>query len=164
MDTEKFNKVLDYFSNSNIQLPTDVKNSIEDVFRENDNIEDVQCYHKDELDDFQKDLKLSRDITIYVNGSSKGYDIAPFTYYGQIDFSLSEHLVLIEKDQKGNESVKSELVNIDNSDIPSLVFDPKEYQIILLETTSWNSPDPFQIHDRLFIYCPEENKEIDVNE
>ena len=69
MDTEKFNKVLDYFSNSNIQLPTDVKNSIEDVFRENDNIEEVQCYHKDELDDFQKDLKLSRDITIYVEGS-----------------------------------------------------------------------------------------------
>ena len=151
MDTEKFNKVLDYFSNSNIQLPTDVKNSIEDVFRENDNIEDVQCYHKDELDDFQKDLELSRDITIYSSGDSKGYDIASFTYYG-------------EKDQKGNEIVKSELVNIDNSGIPSLVFDPKEYQVILLETTSWNSPDPFQIHRRLFIYCPEENKENDINE
>lgn len=39
MDKEKFDAVIGYFDSLNINLPTDVKNSIEDVFEENDNIQ-----------------------------------------------------------------------------------------------------------------------------
>ena len=42
MNQEQFNAVIEYFNDLNIELPNDVRNSIEDVFRENDNIVSVE--------------------------------------------------------------------------------------------------------------------------
>lgn len=167
MDKDKFNQVLEYFQSEGLTLQTDVKNAIEDAFKENDNIENVQCYYKNELDAFEKDLTLTNKIDIYTDGHSIGSVFLTFTYFGQLDFSLSEFTTLLERDEKKDTSTVIEKINeIDNTEISSRVYDADEYNIVLLETLTWNTPEKPERHDQLFIYCPdltieEEEKDAD---
>lgn len=155
MDSEKFNTVLEYFNSEGITLPTDVRNAIEDVFLENDAVENVTCYFQDELDSFQNDLKFKNQIKIYTNGQSTGIIHNTFTYYGQVDFSVSEETTLLEKNGE-SEAVIEGITNIDNNDIPTLVYDSSEYDVVLLETLIWNTPNAPTRTSQLFIYCPED--------
>lgn len=156
MDREKFQQVIDYFKSENLELPTDVRNSIEDAFMENDNIENVQCYYRDELDAFEKDLTLTNKIDIYTDGSSIGSIYITFTYSGQINFSLSEYTTLMERNaDKDIADVVEEITKIDNSERLSEVYDANEYNIVLVETLTWNTPNKPERHDQLYIYCPD---------
>jgi hypothetical protein len=72
MDSEKFNAVVGYFNDLRITLPTEVKNSLEDVFQENDNIESVEVYHPEDRDAFQTDLRLFNNVTLSMTGTNEG--------------------------------------------------------------------------------------------
>lgn len=166
MDNEKFEKVIDYFKSNSINLPTDVKNSIEDVFNENDEIENVQFYYKSELQDFQNDLRLNNIIKAYIDGFNTGIVHNTWTYYGQMDFSLSEYVALYSrsKNEDGTETDEliEEITNIENKDV-SRIYSDKEYAIILYETISWETPTEAPKRTlQLFIYCPEEYTEEEV--
>lgn len=153
MDTEKYQQVLRYFENEGVTLPTDVKNSIEDVFMENDNVEGVQCYYRDEIDSFQADLTLNNSIDIYTNGTSIGSVYLTFTYHGQIDISLSKETRLISR-ENNIDSLVEEITHEENEN-PSMVYDPNEYNIILVEALTWNAPGEPTRRSQLYIYCPD---------
>ena len=161
MDTEKFKAVIDYFKGISIEVPTDVKNSIEDVFRENDTVSNIQCYFKSELKEFQHDLQLFNNIKMYVDGHSIGSTMSVFTYYGQMNFSLSERTELLERTPNGDESVEL-ITDIDNSETDSVVYDPNEYEVILYEVLTWNTPDKPVRTTNLFIYRPEDSPEDEI--
>lgn len=162
MDTTKFKAVIDYFKNLNIDLPTDVVNAIEDVFKENDNIENIQCYFRNELNDFQHDLRLFNKIKIYTDGKSIGSIANVFTYYGQINFSLSEETTLLNRN-KDVEDIIETITNIDNSEVDSLVYDPEEFEVVLFETLTWNTPGTPSRKVELYIFCPENSPEDEYN-
>ena len=140
---------------------SDVKNSIEDVFRENDTVSNIQCYFKPELKEFQHDLQLFNNIKMYVDGHSIGSTMSVFTYYGQMNFSLSERTELLERTPNGDESVEL-ITDIDNSEIDSVVYDPNEYEVILYEVLTWNTPDKPVRTTNLFIYCPADSPEDEI--
>ena len=154
MDSEKFNKVLEYFASEGIELPTDVRNSIEDVFLENDNIENVTCYFRDELMDFQVDLTLKNSIKIYTDGRSIGCTYNTFTYHGQVDFSLSESVNLLKRENNEDQLIE-QITDIDNHDRSSMIYDKNEYNVVLVETLIWNTPEEPTRHSQLYIYCPD---------
>lgn len=137
-----------------VELPTDVQNAIEDVFMETDNIENVVCYYKNELESFRKDLTFTNKVDIYTDGSSNGTVFLSFTYYGQVEFSLSEHTTLLSK-ENGFASVVEKITDIDNSENLSNLYDSEEYNVILVEKLSWESPNKPKREDHLFIYCPD---------
>ena len=74
MNKEQFDAVLGYFSENNISVPTDVKNAIEDVFLENDVINGVECYHKEDLEQFQEDLTLENIVRMSLKGTNPWYN------------------------------------------------------------------------------------------
>lgn len=158
MPNEKYEKIIDYFDGHDIVLPTEVKLALEDVFHENDSIDDVYSYHgKNELGAFQEDLRLSNDVRIYLDGKSVGSIMNSYTYAGQVDFSLSEHVTLIKKDEKtGTEEIIEKIVDIDRSNVDSMVYNEREYNVILIETVTWNTPGEPERNNTLYIYCPEE--------
>lgn len=149
MDTEKFNSTISYFTDNNIPLPTDVKNAIEDVFRENDNIAEVLCYQKEDVDTFETDLTLTSEIHIHFNGNSYGSSSSVWTYYGGVEWSLSE---ISDFDPDNGDPLEEIMQSI--SDQKSHI-DEEQYQVILIEKMSWDTEKKFyEKKDTLYIYCP----------
>lgn len=66
MDKEKFGMVTSYFDEIGVKIPTSVRNAIEDVFMENDDIGSVECYHAEDVEQFQTDLKLKNDVEMVI--------------------------------------------------------------------------------------------------
>ena len=60
-NNEKLQKVLDYFEEIGVEIPTPVKNSIEDVFDENDQIDTVDLYMKEDAETFMDEASF-KDI------------------------------------------------------------------------------------------------------
>lgn len=164
MDSEKFNAVLGYFNDLRINLPTEVKNSLEDVFQENDNIESVEVYHPEDRDAFQSDLKLFNDVTLSMAGTNEGSIMNVWTYYGDVQFSLTEKTVLLDENGELLETIS----DLDNSDTPSILNSSEDFAIILLEKTQWKSSEKerkFERHPCLYIYCPfSDNVEENIKE
>lgn len=152
-NNEKFEKVLEYFKDLNIVLPTDVRNAIEDVFSENDEIDEVECYHLEDLEEFQRDVSPSNNVNMSLLGNSVGEICNVWTYYGGLDYSLTEKIVLTGKENEELEVI-SELTPSD--DMPySSVINPSSYQVVLIERVKWDSSkDEFGRHPHLYIYCP----------
>lgn len=155
MDNEKFNSTIEYFADNGIDLPTDVRNSIEDVFEENDSISEVLCYHKEDLADFEQDLTLRNEIHCFLNGSSNGFYSKTFTYYGDVTWSLSE---VYDLDPGHDEPVET-LLESTTDDLS--VIDPKQYQVVMVETVTWDTENnEYSKKDVLHIYCPESGEDI----
>lgn len=153
MDSEKFNAVVGYFNDLRITLPTEVKNSLEDVFQENDNIESVEVYHPEDRDAFQTDLRLFNNVTLSMTGTNEGSVMNVWTYYGDVQFSLTEKTVLVDENGELLETISE----LDNSEMPSVLNSPEDFAIILLEKTEWKGSDKekkFERHPSLYIYCP----------
>ena len=133
-------------------LPTDVRNSIEDVFSENDKIDGVTCYYKEEKEEFEKDLTLENFVEMSVSGINHGKTNNIWTYYGNITYSLTEKILLINE----NNEVEEEISNIDPT-YPTTIDDDSDFAVVLREVVEWDSREGNDVKRTLnmFIYCPE---------
>jgi hypothetical protein len=146
---EKLEKTLDFFKQQNIILPTDVSNALEDVFSENDNVNDVDIYFKEDIELLQSDLVLVNEVNAYLEGPSNGSINNTFTYFGEVDYSLSEYVNLYDKDDK----VLLNITNINNEEAMTNV-NPEKYAVILIEGVVWGE-SKIEKTPKLFIYCPQ---------
>lgn len=156
MDKEKFQLVLNYFSDMGIEIPVSVRNSIEDVFMENDNVGGVECYHKEDLKVFESDMVIKNNIDITVNNGSTGEFYNVWTYYGEINYSYGEDYNLVDKDGNIIETISNIQSELDTSEL----INPNDWVVLLLEKLSWNKDvDTPSREATLYIYCPEESGE-----
>jgi hypothetical protein len=149
--SEKLTKIYDFFNESKIELPTDVKNAIEDVFNENDGVEDVDIYFLEDSELFEKDLTLKNEVNAYLNSPSTGSSNNVFTYYGEIDFSLSEFVKLYD-----GETLLEEITRIDLADKFTKVNESM-FAVVLVERLKWED-GKLAKHLKLHIYCPKSSE------
>lgn len=140
---------MNILSGEGVNLPQDVYNSIEDVFAENDNINNAFLYFKNNLEDLQNDLTFKNVVTINLSGETKGEKYDHYTYYGEIDFADSEDYK-VYKD--GNELYK---LSDYNPGYTAQVLFPEEYAVVLVEKVNFDNSG-LNINDDLYIYCPQE--------
>ena len=74
-----------------------------------------------------------------------------WTYYGDVQFSLTEKIELLDD----NGEVLETISEVDG-DSPSILHNPNDYAVILKETTDWvgDKERKFERHAQLYIYCP----------
>lgn len=157
MNQEQFDAVIAYFDDLNIELPHDVKNSIEDVFRENDNISSVECYHSEDIEQFEQDLQPVNIVIMNLDGSNSGEIHNFFTYYGGVEHDLLEKIQLYNGDD-----LHTDISNIDGTGT-SRLEDTKDYTVILVEKTTWDTSEKTApvVENILYIYCPLSAEGID---
>ena len=120
------------------------------MFRENDDIESVECYHLEDFEAFQKDLTLVNSVTMSMDGWNSGTTNNVWTYYGALRYSLSEKIVLVDNEEK-------ELEIISDLDCPedTVLEGTGDFAVVLLEKVNWDSKTQvFERHPVLYIYCP----------
>lgn len=146
---EKLTKIFEFFSEEDITLPIDVKNSIEDVFNENNNIEEVNIYFKEDVDLFESDITLTKSVNVHLEGNNDGQSVNVFSYYGgeNIEYSVSEFVKLYDKGQ-----IIEDITDIDLNKSRTRV-NPETYAVVLIENVSW-SVGVLSRHPKLYIYCP----------
>lgn len=149
-----------YFESIGVEVPTSVCNAIEDVFMENDNIETVECYHIEDLDQFQKDLRLENTIELTVDGPHLGNTHNVWTYYGDVEYSYSEFTTLRNNDGDVVEKV-SEISN----DNDTIVNDRKDWIVTLVESVNWGSgSEGVERNLTLYIFCPESSESYEYQD
>jgi hypothetical protein len=147
---EKFKKIVEFFAGRNIDIPTDVRNAIEDVFKENDSINDVDIYFREDVELLETDLILLKEIDAYLTEPSSGSVDDVYTYYGEINYSVSEFYNLY--DDRKSDKLLTEVVNIDNQNGLSSV-NKDQWAAVMVETNKWNE-SKIEKKQRVFIYCP----------
>ena len=149
MDIEKYNAVLDYFTANEIELSIEIQNSIKDAFEENDTIDTVECYFKEDVETFAKDITLCKKVISNLNGESSGENVDVYSYYGDPEFIVDEHIEV----RRGDE-ILSVVTDIQNDD--TTIFDREDYVILLLEKHKWSGTE-YTTENVLLIYCPKES-------
>ena len=155
MDKNKFDQVVHYFDSMSISIPTAVKNAIQDVFEENDNIANVDCYHAEDIIDFEKDITATNTIDMLLGvadtqGPHHGSVDNMYTYYGDINRALHESILLKDADGETLEEISGF-----SSGEYSLLNNPADWAVIVVEKVEWDSKDnSFSRTARLIIYCP----------
>jgi hypothetical protein len=147
MKNEKYDKIVEFLKESNVELPIDVKNALEDVFNENENIDDVDVYFKEDADVFQDDLILANDVKANVSAPSEGSINNVFTYYGDLEISLSEFVRLYD-----NKELIEEVTKIDQLDVPTKL-NKERFAIVLVESVKWEKMKVAR-RPHLYVYCP----------
>ena len=150
MDKEKFDLVLDYFAASEIELPIEVLNSLQDAFEENETIDEVNCYFRNDSDTFANDITLKNTINIHLDGKSDGESYDVYSYYGDPEYILNEHSEIFD-DKRTSVNV---IVDVQYDEKTS--FDADDFVILLLEKHTWNTPE-YKTERQLLIYCPKES-------
>jgi hypothetical protein len=149
---EKLKKIHEFLSEQGVELPVDVKNALEDVFNENDSVENVDVYFKEDADLFGEDITLVNEVKAYLDKPSSGKSNNVFTYYGEVEYSLSEFVRLYR-----GEEVLEEVTNVDQLDRSSSV-NPAMFAIVLIEAVEWVDGKLIK-RPHLYIYCPQESKD-----
>lgn len=149
---EKHQRLLEFFKEQGVELPIDVNNALEDVFNENDGIEDVDVYFKEDADLFGDELVLVNDVKAQLKGPSEGKSNNVFTYYGEVDYSLSEFVKLMDGDK-----VLEDITNVDQLDMPTTV-NRSMFAIVLIEAVEWKNGTSSK-RPKLYVYCPQESKD-----
>lgn len=149
MDIEKYNAVLDYFAANDIEMSTEIQNSIKDVFEENDNIDTVECYFKEDVDTFAKDITINKRVISNLDGDSSGCNTDVYSYYGDPEFIVNEYVEVV----KGNESL-SVITDIASEDLTD--FDRDDFVVLLFEQHNWEGKE-YKTELKLLIYCPKES-------
>lgn len=144
---------------SGINLPIAVQNSIQDVFEENDDINDVGVYFKNELENFETDITFENEVMITLGKSSEGIMYDHFTYYGDIDYSASENYKLIDSNNNEVQDISSY-----NPGINSKVIDSDDYAVVLIETVEWDSEGNISKTASMKIYAPVEFEEFEYQD
>jgi hypothetical protein len=154
---EKLKKILDFFKENKVELPIDVNNALEDVFNENKEIDEVNIYFKEDADLFEDDLILTNNVVADLKNPSSGSVNNVFTYYGEVDFSLSEFVRLVD-----GEEVVEEITSIDRLDNPSKL-NRESYAVILVENVKWEKGEVTR-KPNLSIYCPQNSPDAEESE
>jgi hypothetical protein len=149
---EKHQRLLEFFKDEGVELPIDASNALEDVFNENDGIEDVDVYFKEDADLFGDELVLVNDVKAQLKGPSEGKSNNVFTYYGEVDYSLSEFVKLMD-----GEKVLEDVTNVDQLDMPTTV-NRSMFAIVLVEAVEWKN-GAVSKKQKLYVYCPQESKD-----
>lgn len=145
----KHQQILQFFEENDIDLPIAVQNALEDVFAENDSIENVDIYFKDDYELLGEELRVINEVDAYLGQPSSGSVFNVFTYYGDIEYSVSEFVNLL--DEKGG--IIEDITHIDNRNAMTEA-NPEEFVVVLFEKLEWS--DGKLVRDpRLVIYCPE---------
>lgn len=151
MDKEKLNSVVDYFKQEDIELPIAVLNSITDVFEENDDIDNVEVYYKNDIEELLKVLHLKKNVFVYIKDTlSKGITSDTFTYYGDVECAYDELTQLLDKDENGEDIVLTEITNIESGE--AFVY-KEDWAVILIETIKWEN-GVIDKKDNFIIYAP----------
>jgi len=150
---EKHERILNFFSDNKVDLPTDVSNALQDVFNENELIEQVEVYFKEDIHEMEEDIKIVNEIDVFLSKPSSGSFQKAFTYFGYVEHSVSEFVKLYGLDN----NILEDITNIDNRSADSKV-DPKDYVILLIETVKWGNTE-MKLSPVLYIYCPESFEE-----
>lgn len=110
-------------------------------------------------------MTLTNDAVFDLSGKTAGLTNNVWTYYGNVEYSLNEHFEV--KNESDSEKI-SEIIN-DNS---TILVDPEDYAVVLLEKVQWDNSEGDKTLNRnlvLYIYCPhysepnlEEQKYTDV--
>ena len=145
---EKHQQILDYFNENDIDLPIAVKNAIEDVFNENDEIETVDIYFKDDYELLGEELKVINEVDAYVEKPSSGTVYVVITYYGEVEYSVSEFVNLYQ-----GRDLLEDITHIDNRNALTEA-NPSDYAVIIFEKLTWGNGTSKR-EPRLVIYCPE---------
>ena len=165
-NNEKLQRVLDYFNEIGIEIPIPVKNNIEDVFDENDQIDSVDLYMKEDAETFLDEASFKDIVIVDLSGKSTGSRHNTFTYYGDLVFD--ENLVVSLN--RGDEVV--ELIDdikapfsTDEKECNISRFDENDWVILLIEHITWEAPCEAEKRENvLIIYCPESGDEDSENE
>lgn len=145
---KNFEKIFDWFNAESIKLPIAVKNAIEDVFDENDDVdEEIYLYMPEDISSFEEDLTLTNRVNVYVNKPSDGQVVEVFTYYGDVDYVLNEIVTLRNED--GSEI--SNITNLVYHDQSSTI-NPDKWAVVLVRTYTWKDGEINSIL-RLHLYC-----------
>ena len=147
---EKYKQVLEFFEKEKIKLPEEIKNTLKDVFDENENINDIYSYFKEDLKDFEDDLRLKKYVYVDKNNEKSFIEVDNvFSYYGIINYSLEEKTVFLD----GNE-VLEEITMIENG-ASSTLDDPEDFAIIVVEKLEWRNNEKETRKSDIFLFCPE---------
>ena len=146
---EKLEAIKEFFAESNIEIPIAVLNSIEDVFDENDELESVDIYLKNDLEEFSKDSFIENTINISIDNISTGCYHSTYTYYGILNFAIKEQNLLVK-----NGEVIEVINDFDNQQNGEIDFKHEDWALYLLETAEFKDGELTQKYD-LKIYCPE---------
>jgi hypothetical protein len=146
--SEKLQKILDFFKENQIELPIDVNNALEDVFNENEEVDNVDMYFREDAEVFEEDIILANNVNADLKGPSSGSMNNVFTYYGEIDYSMSEFIRLVD-----GEELIEEITMIDQLEVPSRL-NRDMYAIVLIENVQWEKGE-VKREPHLYVYCPE---------
>lgn len=127
---------------------------------ENDDIESVDCYHTEDLDQFQLDMQMTNTINMTLGGKHSGAVNNVWTYYGNIEYKYHEGINLFDKD--GN--VVEPVSNIDTGPEETYVASPEDWVVTLVEKVNWGDGDSVERHLGLYIYCPHSSEVYDDND
>jgi hypothetical protein len=145
----KHQQILQFFEENDIDLPLAVQNALEDVFAENDLVENVDIYFKGDYELLGEELRVINEVDVYLEKPSSGSVFNVFTYYGDIEYSVSEFVNLL--DEKGG--IIEDITHIDNRNAMTEA-NPEEFAVVLFEKLEW-SDGQLARDPRLVIYCPE---------
>lgn len=156
---EKLKQIQEFFKENGLEPSIEVSNALGDVFSENDEdtIDQVNIYYRSDLEEFCKDMTLQMQAIIRLNGPSEGQCHSVYTYFGEMEISLSE-FVKLYNNINGEDRLIEDITNIDNSGVMTKVLNPDSFIVTLLETTTWENNQYRVIRD-LKIYCPVDEDE-----
>lgn len=149
----------EFFSKNNIQLPIEVQNAISDVFDENDFNDDdsVNIYFKEDLDSFQSDTMLLKQLNVQVRGGNSSGDILDkYSYYGVLttEGAYSENIALYD-----GEEMINQLSYIEPTEI-NKVENPDDYCVVVIEESEFHMGE-YNVIPRLYIYVPKNGEGIE---
>lgn len=145
------NNIIEYFKECNIEIPSEVKEAIDQVFEEFEFIsnedDDANIYMKEDILDFQDDLTITNAYNIVIDGISAGVYKATYTYYGDVDYVVNERTDLEYKKE-----VIETLTDFQYSN-KTTIKDPSNWIVTVAESINWGDGDYTRI-PKLYIYCP----------
>lgn len=157
MNNEKFKTTMSYFNDEvGIKVPEQIQNAINDVFRENDDIDQVLVYHPEEIEEFCKDITLLTELIVSIDGLSSGTVQNVYTYYGDPEYLMKERISLA-KDDSVYEEVRDTYRLLEGR--YSNIYDTDDYYVILLEEIKFENGEASRTFN-LLIFCPESVEEI----
>jgi hypothetical protein len=158
---EKLETIEKYFSEIGVEIPIPVKNAIEDVFDENDTIDNVDVYMKEDAESFLDDVSFKDIVSVDLSGKSFGSRHNTFTYYGDVVFD--ENLIItLNRNETLLETIEDVSSPFTTEESPMNIshFDEKDWAVVLIEHITWEAPcEKEERKNLLVIYCPESGDE-----
>ena len=114
---------------------------------ENDDINSVECYHKNDLEIFQKDLTLRNFVAMNLDGSNRGDTNNVWTYYGNLTFSLSEAIILVDN----NDEIVEKISELENPN-ETILEVSNQYAVVLLEKVNLDTKNVNNVNRDLVLY------------